>query len=55
MGRELLHDPLTFSRMTALRRIFDSLPDKLQPSEMVIEQMRKTKSNDEFLAKFGKK
>ncbi len=52
---DLLHDPLTFSRMTALRRIFDSLPDKLQPSEMVIEQMRKTKSNDEFLAKFGKK
>lgn len=52
---DLLHDPVTFERMTALRRIFDSLPDKLQPSEMVIEQMRKTKTNADFLAKFGKK
>jgi len=52
---DLLHDTITFDRMTALRRIFDSLPDKMQPSEMVIEQMRKTKSNAEFLAKFGKK
>ncbi len=51
---DLLLTAETQQKLTAMRRLFDAIPDKLSPSEMVIEQMSKTKTNAEFIAKFGK-
>ena len=52
---DLLLDPKVLERVIAIRRMFDALGDREDTGEVVIEQMRKTKSNEEFLAKIGKK
>jgi transcription termination factor Rho len=51
---ELLLDEEVMSRVIAIRRMFDALGDREETGEVVIEQMRKTKTNEEFLAKVGK-
>jgi transcription termination factor Rho len=52
---ELLLDEGTMERIIAIRRMFDALNDREETGEVVIEQMRKTKTNQEFLTKVGKK
>lgn len=52
---ELLLDPTVIAKLTAMRRMFDVLGDKNNASEMIIEQMMKSKNNAEFLGKVGKK
>ncbi|MGI5841406.1 MAG: transcription termination factor Rho [Patescibacteria group bacterium] len=51
---ELLLDEGVLSKIIAIRRMFDAVGDKNQATEMIIEQMSKTKSNEEFLTKVGK-
>lgn len=52
---ELLLDVQTLQQIMAIRRMFDALGDREDTGEVVIEQMRKTKTNEEFLMKIGKK
>ncbi len=52
---ELLLSPESLSRIIAIRRMFDALGENDNASEMIISQMAKTKSNDEFMVKIGKK
>lgn len=52
---ELLLDSVILTKMIAMRRMFDQLGDKQQITEMVMAQMMKTKTNEEFLSKIGKK
>lgn len=52
---DLLLSPETLSRVMAMRRMFDSLGEKDQMAELVIEQMNKTENNEEFLKKVGKR
>ena len=52
---EFLLDEEVMSRVIAIRRMFDALGDREDTGEVVIEQMRKSKTNEEFLAKIGKK
>lgn len=52
---DLLLDAKVMERVIAIRRMFDALGDREDTGEVVIEQMRKTKTNEEFLAKIGKK
>ncbi len=52
---ELILDIATLTKVIAIRRMFDALGENKDASEMIIAQMSKTKSNQEFLAKIGKK
>lgn len=52
---ELLLPEAVLSRVIAIRRMFDALENQEGAAEMIIEQMRKTKSNADFLAKVIKK
>ena len=52
---DLLLEEKVMERVIAIRRMFDALGDREETGEVVIEQMRKTKTNAEFLAKVGKK
>jgi transcription termination factor Rho len=52
---DLLMAPEVYNKIAQMRRAMDALMDKLQITEMILEQMKKTKNNTEFLAKFGKK
>lgn len=52
---ELLLKEDVLSNVLAIRRMFDALGDREDTGEVVIEQMRKTKTNEEFLLKVGKK
>ena len=52
---ELILDTATLTKVIAIRRMFDALGENKDASEMIIAQMSKTKSNEEFLAKIGKK
>ena len=52
---ELLLDPEVLAKIIAIRRMFDSIGDSDQAASLIIEQMNKTKNNEEFLAKIGKK
>ncbi|MBP6989698.1 transcription termination factor Rho [Candidatus Shapirobacteria bacterium] len=52
---ELLLPPETLSRVMAMRRMFDNLDEKEQITELIIEQMNKTETNDDFLKKVGKR
>jgi len=52
---ELLLDPAELGRIIAIRRMFDVIDDSNGATEMIIEQMLKSKNNEEFLAKVGKK
>jgi len=51
---DLLLEDKVMERILAIRRMFDALGDREDTGEVVIEQMRKTKSNEEFLTKIGK-
>ena len=52
---DLLLDPSELGKIIAIRRMFDVIDDGNGATEMIIEQMLKSKSNDEFLSKVGKK
>lgn len=52
---ELLLEPEILTKVIAIRRMFDALEKNDGATEMIIEQMRKTKSNAEFMAKVVKK
>lgn len=52
---ELLLAPEVLAKIIAIRRMFDTIGDSDQAASMIIEQMNKTKNNEEFLAKVGKK
>ena len=54
---ELLLDSVTLGKLVAMRRMFDVIGDrdKNGVTEMMIDQMAKSKNNAEFLAKVGKK
>jgi transcription termination factor Rho len=54
-NEELLLDQATLMKIVAIRRMFDAIGDKEGTTERIIEQMAKSKSNDEFLMKVGKK
>lgn len=43
------------AKIIAIRRMFDALGNSDQASEMIIDQMSKSKSNADFLSKVGKK
>jgi transcription termination factor Rho len=43
------------TKIISIRRMFDALGEKNDTTEMILEQMAKTKNNEEFLAKIGKK
>ncbi len=52
---ELLLNSGTLSKVIAIRRMFDVVGEHNDATEMIISQMGKTKSNDQFLKKVGKK
>ncbi len=52
---ELLLPGETLSRVMAMRRMFDNLEEKDQMTELIIDQMNKTETNDDFLKKVGKR
>jgi len=52
---ELILDPATLTKVISIRRMFDALGDNNNATEMIISQMSKTKNNEEFMAKIGKK
>lgn len=51
---ELLLDPKVLMQVIAMRRLFDVMSNKNEVTEMIVEQMMKTKGNEEFLAKVNK-
>jgi transcription termination factor Rho len=52
---ELLLKPETLAQVMAIIRMFEALGDKENITEVLMEQMKKTETNDEFLKKVGKK
>ena len=54
---ELLLDPVIMAKLVAMRRMFDVIGDrdKNGVTEMILDQLSKSKNNAEFLAKVGKK
>ncbi len=52
---ELLLDPSVLAKIISIRRMFDALGERNEATEMILGQMAKTKSNQEFLDKIGKK
>lgn len=51
---EFLLDQKVMEGVLRIRRMLDALGEREETSEMIIEQMKKTKSNAEFLTKIGK-
>lgn len=51
---ELLLAEATLTKVVAMRRMFDAVVEKDDSTEMIIEQLKKTKSNEEFLKKVNK-
>ncbi len=51
----LLLDPAVLAKIISIRRMFDALGENNDVTEMILGQMAKTKDNEEFLAKIGKK
>ena len=51
---EFLLDPKVLSQLIGMRRLFDAMSNKMEITEMIIEQMRKTKNNEEFMMKVAK-
>ena len=51
---EFLLDPKVLGQLIGMRRLFDAMSNKMEITEMIIEQMRKTKNNDEFMMKVAK-
>ena len=54
-NEELLLEPSIMQKMITIRRWFDAVDDKQSVTEMISEQMVKTKTNAEFLGKVGQK
>jgi transcription termination factor Rho len=52
---ELILDPATLQKVIAIRRMFDAVGENNNATDMIISQMSKTKNNEEFMAKIGKK
>jgi transcription termination factor Rho len=52
---ELILDSATLQKVIAIRRMFDAVGENDNATEMIISQMTKSKSNEEFLGKIGKK
>lgn len=52
---ELILDPATLQKVIAIRRMFDAVGENNNATDMIISQMSKTKNNEEFLARIGKK
>jgi len=52
---ELILDSATLTKVISIRRMFDALGENSDATEMIIAQMSKTKNNEEFMAKIGKK
>lgn len=52
---ELLLEEATLNKIISIRRMFDLIGNESGVTEMIIEQMKKSKNNEEFLAKVGKK
>lgn len=52
---DLLLEPAILAKIGAMMRMFDTIEDKDQIGQMIIDQMKKTKNNEEFLGKVGKK
>jgi len=52
---ELLLSEETLMKVVAIRRMFDVVGEQNDSTQMIIDQMRKTKSNDDFLKNVGKK
>jgi transcription termination factor Rho len=52
---DLLLEPAELQKIVSIRRMFDVMASQNEASEMIIEQMKKTKTNEEFMAKIGKK
>jgi len=52
---QLLLDPVVLQKIISIRRMFDALGGNNDATAMIVEQMNKSKSNAEFLAKIGKK
>jgi len=51
---DLLMDGATMMKIISIRRMFDAVSNQNEVTEMIIEQMKKTKNNEDFLAKIGK-
>jgi len=52
---DLLLTPDVLQKINAMMRMFDTIDDKDQIGQMIVDQMKKTKNNEEFLGKVGKK
>ena len=52
---DLILDPATLQKVIAIRRMFDAVGENNNATDMIISQMSKTKNNEEFMAKIGKK
>jgi transcription termination factor Rho len=52
---ELLLKPEVLAQVMTIIRMFEALGDKEDTAEVLMEQMKKTKTNEEFLKKVGKK
>ncbi|PJC79601.1 transcription termination factor Rho, partial [Candidatus Shapirobacteria bacterium CG_4_8_14_3_um_filter_35_11] len=52
---DLLLEPTILFKIGAMMRMFDTIEDKDQIGQMIIDQMKKTKTNEEFLGKVGRK
>ena len=51
----LLLEPTVMTKIISIRRMFDALGKSEETTEMILGQMAKTKNNQEFLDKIGKK
>ena len=51
---EFLLNESVLGKVLAIRRMFDALGEREETAEMIIDQMRKSKTNEEFLTKVGK-
>ncbi|MFA4826636.1 MAG: transcription termination factor Rho [Candidatus Shapirobacteria bacterium] len=54
-NEELMLDPVVLNKVIAIRRMFDAIGDKNNTTEMLLDQMRKSRDNEEFLTKTGKR
>lgn len=52
---DLLLKPEVLNKIITVRRMFDAMSSENDATEMIIAQMSKTKSNEEFMNKIGKK
>lgn len=51
---EFLLSDTVLNQVLGIRRMFDAIGDREDYGEVVIEQIKKTKTNEEFLSKISK-